>query len=161
MHAKSLQSCPTLCDATDHSPPGSSVHGILQARTLEWAAIALLQEIFPTQGSNPRLLFLLHWQTGSLPLSRTWRLPKCPSTDERTKERRRGGPHIHSRMALSHTHTKTEIMPFSSNTDGPRDSHIKWSKSDRERLVSYAITCTWGPTEKDQYHVISLIYEVW
>ena len=33
------QSCPTLCDPMDHSSPGSSVHGILQARTLEWVAI--------------------------------------------------------------------------------------------------------------------------
>ena len=37
--AKSLQSCPTLCDPIDGSPPGSSVPGILQARTLEWVAI--------------------------------------------------------------------------------------------------------------------------
>ena len=37
--AKSLQSCPTLCDAIDGSPPGSAVPGILQARTLEWVAI--------------------------------------------------------------------------------------------------------------------------
>ena len=37
--AKSLQSCPTLCDPTDGSPPGSAVPGILQARTLEWVAI--------------------------------------------------------------------------------------------------------------------------
>ena len=36
--AKSLQSCPTLCDPMDSSPPGSSVHRILQARTLEWVA---------------------------------------------------------------------------------------------------------------------------
>ena len=36
--AKSLQLCPTLCDPTDHSPPGSPVPGILQARTLEWVA---------------------------------------------------------------------------------------------------------------------------
>ena len=35
-HAKSLQSCPTLCDPIDGSPPGSPVPGILQARTLEW-----------------------------------------------------------------------------------------------------------------------------
>ena len=39
--AKSLQSCPTLCDPIDGSPPGSSVPGILQARTLEWVAISL------------------------------------------------------------------------------------------------------------------------
>ena len=37
---KSLQSCPTLCDPTDGSPPGSPVPGILQARTLEWVAIS-------------------------------------------------------------------------------------------------------------------------
>ena len=38
--AKSLQSCPTLCNPIDGSPPGSSVPGILQARTLEWVAIS-------------------------------------------------------------------------------------------------------------------------
>ena len=50
------QSCLTLCDPMDHSLPGSSVHGIFQARLLEWAAISLLRGIFPTQGSNPGLL---------------------------------------------------------------------------------------------------------
>ena len=40
--AKSLQSCPTLCDPIDGNPPGSPVPGILQARTLEWVAISLL-----------------------------------------------------------------------------------------------------------------------
>ena len=39
VHAKSLQSCPTLCDPMDCSPPGSSVHGILQTKILEWVAI--------------------------------------------------------------------------------------------------------------------------
>jgi len=38
--AKALQSCPTMCDPIDGSPPDSPVHGILQARTLEWVAIA-------------------------------------------------------------------------------------------------------------------------
>ena len=38
--AKSLQSCPTLCNPTDGSPPGSSIHGIFQAKTLEWVATA-------------------------------------------------------------------------------------------------------------------------
>ena len=40
MPAKSLQSCPTLCDPMDYSLPGSSVHGILQARILEWVAMS-------------------------------------------------------------------------------------------------------------------------
>ena len=38
--AKSHQSCPTLCDPIDGSPPGSPIPGILQARTLEWVAIS-------------------------------------------------------------------------------------------------------------------------
>ena len=50
----------------DCSLQGSSVHGIFQARLLEWLAIILLQGIFLTQGSN---LHLLHWQADSLPLS--------------------------------------------------------------------------------------------
>ena len=42
--AKLLQSCPTLCDPIDSSPPGSYIHGILQARTLEWVAISFSSE---------------------------------------------------------------------------------------------------------------------
>ena len=61
--AKSLQSCPTLCDSIDSSPPGSTVPGILQARTLEWVAIAFSESLmadpqpmgFPggASGKNP------------------------------------------------------------------------------------------------------------
>ena len=58
------QSCLTLCNPVDSSLPGSSLQGILQERTL--GCHFLLQEIFPTQGSN---LGLLHWQAPSLPLS--------------------------------------------------------------------------------------------
>ena len=53
----------------DHSPPGSSVHGILQARILEWVAIPFSKGIFPTQGLVPHLLCLWHWQASSLPLA--------------------------------------------------------------------------------------------
>ena len=63
----SLQSYLNLCDRMDHSPLGSSIHGILQARTLEWVSNFLLQGIFPTQGSNQYLLNFLHWQAGSFP----------------------------------------------------------------------------------------------
>ena len=58
VRAKLLQSCPTLCDPMNCSPPGSSVRGILQARILEKGCHFLLQGIFLTQGSNPHLL---HW----------------------------------------------------------------------------------------------------
>ena len=46
--AKSLQSCPTLCDPIDGSLPGSSVHGIFQARVLEWGAIAFSENTHKT-----------------------------------------------------------------------------------------------------------------
>ena len=55
---------PTLCDPVDYSPPGSSVHAILQARILECVAIPYSRGIFPTQGSNPGLLNcrqILYW----------------------------------------------------------------------------------------------------
>ena len=56
--AKLLHLCPIPCDLVDCSLPGSSVHGILQARILEWVAIHCLQGIFLTQGSNPSFLHL-------------------------------------------------------------------------------------------------------
>ena len=62
------QSCPALCDPTDYT-----VHGILQARILEWVALSLLQGIFPTQRSNPglphcrRILYQLsHKESGNM-----------------------------------------------------------------------------------------------
>ena len=59
MCAKLLQSCPTLCDPIDHCHPGSSVHGIFQARILEWVAMPSSRYL-SAQGSNPHLLYLLH-----------------------------------------------------------------------------------------------------
>ena len=61
------QSCPTLSDPIDYSPPGSSIHGIFQARVLEWGAIAFSTK-FPDQGSNPGppalgAWSLSHWTT--------------------------------------------------------------------------------------------------
>ena len=58
--AKSFQSCPTLCDPRDGSPPGSTVPGILQARILEWVAISF---------SN-----VWKWKVKVKPLSRVWLL---------------------------------------------------------------------------------------
>ena len=58
----------TLSNPMDLSPPGSSVHGILQARLRRGGSHALLQGIFQTQGLNLHFLGLLHWQAGYLPL---------------------------------------------------------------------------------------------
>ena len=52
-------------DPIDHSPPGSFVHGILQARILEWVTMPSSRGSFWPQGWNPYLLHLLHWQVGS------------------------------------------------------------------------------------------------
>ena len=55
MHAKSLQSRPTLCDPMDYSLPGSSIHGILQARTLEWVDVPFFWDL-PNPGIEPVFL---------------------------------------------------------------------------------------------------------
>ena len=63
----SFQLCLTLCDTMSCSPPGSSVHGILQARILEWVAMSSSRG--SSQPRDPtRVSCLLHWQAGSLPL---------------------------------------------------------------------------------------------
>ena len=61
VRAASLQSCPTLCDSMDCSPPGSSVHGDFPGKNTGVGCHALFQGILPTQGLNPHLLRLLHW----------------------------------------------------------------------------------------------------
>ena len=50
--AKLLQSCPTLCDPIDSSPPGSAVPGILQARKLEWVALFVFSRTYYCIGTN-------------------------------------------------------------------------------------------------------------
>ena len=62
------QSCPSLCDPVYHSPPGSSVHGILQARMLELVPAPFSRGSSCLRELNLRLLYLQHWQAGSLPL---------------------------------------------------------------------------------------------
>ena len=66
--AKSLQSCPTLCDPIDSSPPGSPVPVILQARTLEWVAISFSKaiEIYSLVVLVARSLESRFWQGGFL-----------------------------------------------------------------------------------------------
>ena len=65
------QSYLTLCDPMSYSTPGCSVHGIIQARILDWVPMPSSRGVFPTQGWN---LHLLHWQVASLPVT-NWLLP--------------------------------------------------------------------------------------
>ena len=72
--AELLQSCPILCNPMDCSPPGSSVHGMLQVRILEWVATS------SSRGSSPPrdqtcMSSLLHWQAGSSLLSPPGKTP--------------------------------------------------------------------------------------
>ena len=66
------QSCSTLCNPMDYKPPGSSVHGILQARILEWVAISFSRGFIQTQGSNLSLphcrqIFFTVWSPREVP----------------------------------------------------------------------------------------------
>ena len=70
MHAKSLQSCPTLCDPVDCSWPGSSVHGILLRQEYWNGMLCPPPGDLPYPGIKPiSLTYNLHWQAGSLPLA--------------------------------------------------------------------------------------------
>ena len=104
-YARSFQLCPTLSSLMDYSPPGSSIHGIPQARRLERVVDAFLQGILHTQGSNPHFLHIsctgrqvlyhlgsplkryMHPNTHSSIIynSRIWKQHKCSSTDEWVK----------------------------------------------------------------------------
>ena len=74
-----VQSCPTLCNPMGCSLPGSSIHGIFQAKVLEWVAISFSRKIFPTQGLNPglphcrQMLYRLSYQG-----SQKWDLNQMP-----------------------------------------------------------------------------------
>ena len=71
--AKSLQSCPTLCNPIDGSPPGSSDPGILQARTLEWVAIAFSIEMMKKHKFQQITTPSMSW------ISRSWRMSFTPT----------------------------------------------------------------------------------
>ena len=75
MCPQSFQTCPTFCNPMGCSPPGSSVHGILQGENTGVGCCTLHQGIFPTQGSNWRLLpcrrIFYHWATREAPIGRS------------------------------------------------------------------------------------------
>ena len=115
---KVAQSCPTPCDPVDCSPPGSFVHGISPGKNTGVGCHALLQGIFPTQGSNLHLLRLLHWQAGSLPLASPGKPPKGF----------KNGSYVKSSQIPSFTEVHPRVICFSSAeqlhpvSSGPLDS---------------------------------------
>ena len=142
------QLCPTLCNPVDWSLPGSSIHGIFQARVLEWVAISFSKRSSLTQGLNPGLphcrqtLYRLS-HLGSqnynskrymnpyvhsiiIHIAKTWK-PKCPSRDEWVKMW-----YMYNGILFSH---ETEWdNALCSNMDGPRDYHAKWRKLKKRKI---------------------------
>ena len=102
--AKSLQSCPTLCDPMDHSPPGSSVHGALQARILEWVAMPSSRGSSQPRDWTRVFLLLLLWQAGALPPG-----PTGKTTNE-TAEIKICIPHKHIRVYIKKMGWETETF---------------------------------------------------
>ena len=123
------QLCPALHNPMDCSPPGSSVHGTLQARIPEWVAISSSRGNLPTQGSSPHLLHLLHWQADILPLSHrrhtqthTLLLPGVfllvPSPNKAPCH------WFHLRPGLALAVKKKKKISFFNNPQAP--NHIRW-----------------------------------
>ena len=133
VNAKSLQSCPTLYDPRDCSFPGSSVHGILQARA---GCKALFQGIFPTHGSNLHLSGLPHWQAGSLILAPPGKPQQWPCNDE-----------------LLHAFAFREKMKFLS-----RGLYFSRCKGEREELTSDSSSRWYGESTLQGW--LNLLYYV-
>ena len=133
--AKSLQSCPTLCDPIDGSPSGSTVPGILQARTLEWVAISFSNawkwkvkvkslshvrlcdpmDCGPPGSSIHGILQARVLEWGAIAFSNVWL---------------KGYKNLYS-------YNNKAIWV---NMHGPRDNHTKWSEAHRERQTTNNIT---------------------
>ena len=126
------QSCPTLCDPVNFSPPGSSVHGVLQARILEWVAISFSRgsSWSRIQGWNPGLLhcrqILYHLSPQRRPskgihnVNRSWSF-HCLNLDLPL-------PHLGKLFSLSGlVYCSVHLSYLTSKSSGDwRQSHVRW-----------------------------------
>ena len=141
---KVRKSCLTLCDSTDCSPPGSPVHGILQARTLEWVGIFCLQGIFLTQGSN---LGLPHCRQILYSLSHQGsRRSRYPDTKLILRDRVLGEVQKKSFIALlgrvgpQRANTLKIVCP---NLEGVVRSFITMAQTEGDQLVDILLNGWW------------------
>ena len=121
--AQLLQSCPTLCDPVDYSPPGSSVHGILQARVLEWVAIS-----FSRGSSQPRDRTQVSCIAGRR--FTVWATRKCSISLSRLY-------YVLSTVLVPRNHTEqNNPLPswcsWSSQETGPDEEYLLWLLSSSE-----------------------------
>ena len=150
VHAKSFQLCPTLCDPMNYSLPGSSVHGILQARILEWVSMP------SSRGSSwPRDQTCVSYIEGRF-------FPIEP-------------PERHSKIWLR---SKRKGKPvICSNRDEPWELYAMWNKPDTKRLTpgdgegqgSLACCSPWGcrvgrdlvtEQQRDRSYMILLVWSI-
>ena len=129
VHAKSLQSCPTLCNTLDRSPPGSSVHGILQATILKWVPMPSYRGSSQPRDQTPVSYVSCPWQSGSLPLVP----PGKPSF---------GGSHIYSiglqgeELRLTE-YTRGQTLDTSHQKLSNNQGSLKWSRAARDPAVCH------------------------
>ena len=167
--AKSLQSCPTLCDPMDYSLPGPSVHGDSPDKNTGVGCNALLQGIFLTQGLNPGLLCLLHWQLSSLALV----LPGKPEKKNKWKRNKqftrwriqgsRNANWIRKRIDEHSENFNKELENIKKNqselnnkiTERKKKNSLEEVNIRLEKFSSiisfYEATITWIPTNQAQY----------
>ena len=131
--AKSLQSCLTLCDPIDGSPPGAPVPGILQARTLEWVALSFSNawkwKVKVKSLSRIRLL--------TTPWTAAYQAP--PSMGFSRQEYWNGVP-LPSPDGILLSHKKEWNLAICNSMDGLRGHNAKWNKSQRKRQILYNCT---------------------
>ena len=156
------QSRPTLCNPMDYSPPCSSIHGILQARILEWVAISFSRESsWPRDRTQVSCIagrcFNL-WATREAPktmtqkeictamfitaqftIAKPWKQPEHSSTRGMDEE-----AVVYAYDGILLSHKKEQNNAIYNNMDATRDCHTKW-------IIQ---------KEKDKYHMISLIYGI-
>ena len=134
--AKSLQSCPTLCNPIDRSPPGSPIPGILQARTLEWVAIS-----FSNAGKwKVKVKSLSHAQLVATPRTAAHQAP--PSTGFSRQEYWSGVPLPSPILAtIRHSHKHYDqgnlnvLVAISQSGCNPRD---------KDNQLPWSIQAMWG-----------------
>ena len=161
LHIQLLQSCPTLCNPADCSLPGSSVHGILQARILEWVVMPSSkgsrwprnwtcisyvscigrQVLYHFLGIYP--VKIVNWKYTCTPgfivalftIARIWKQPQCPSTEEWIKKTW----YIYTTEYCS-VMKKEQNNAICSNMDRPRDCRLnEVSQKDKHSMIS--LTC--------------------
>ena len=137
-YAKSFQSCPTLCDPIDGSPPGSPVPRILQATTPEWAAISFSNTWkWKVKGKSLSRVWLL-----AIPWTAAYQAP--PSVGFSRQEYWSGMPLPSPTMEYYSAIKKDEMLPFAATWVDLEGIMLRWNQSERGRQILYDNTHMWN-----------------